>query len=158
MKRFILGFLVGLLLGVGGYWYLREVRQEDPVQAAKTGVVAGTEKVKQTIQDAVSEINLEDIKAELARGGLVVREKAKRAGAAVADAATNARITATIKTKLLTEPGLSGLSINVDTTDGFVTLSGTVSSADQVARAVRIALDTEGVYKVASTLQVKPAQ
>jgi hyperosmotically inducible protein len=84
-----------------------------------------------------------------------VREKAKRAGAAVADAATNARITATIKTKLLTEPGLSGLSINVDTTDGFVTLSGTVSSPEQVARAVKIALETEGVYKVASTLQVK---
>ncbi|MCI0745628.1 MAG: BON domain-containing protein, partial [Verrucomicrobia subdivision 3 bacterium] len=66
--------------------------------------------------------------------------------------------TAVIKGKLLKEPGLSSLSINVDTTDGLVTLSGTVPSHEEVAKAVRLAMETEGVTKVVSTLQVKPGK
>jgi osmotically-inducible protein OsmY len=49
------------------------------------------------------------------------------------------------------------LSISVDTTDGLVTLSGTARSHDEVAKAVRLALETEGVRKVVSTLQVRAA-
>ena len=82
--------------------------------------------------------------------------KAKQAGAVIMDATANARTTLAIKTKLLAEPGVSALNINVDTTDGLVTLSGTVSGYEEVAKAVRIALETEGVHKVVSTLQVKP--
>src|SRR6266542_3992536 len=59
-----------------------------------------------------------------------------------------------IKTKLLAEPGLSALAINVDTTDGLVTLSGKVDSHEQIAKAVKLAMATEGVHKVISTLQV----
>jgi len=62
--------------------------------------------------------------------------------------------TLAIKTKLVAEPGLSALAINVDTTDGLVTLSGKVDSYEQIAKAVKLALDTEGVHKVISTLQV----
>jgi osmotically-inducible protein OsmY len=46
----------------------------------------------------------------------------------------------------------------VDTKAGEVTLSGSVTSTNQVARAINIALQTEGVRKVISTLQVKPAE
>jgi osmotically-inducible protein OsmY len=45
----------------------------------------------------------------------------------------------------------------VDTHENLVTLSGAVSSPEQVARAVNIAYNTEGVRKVVSTLQVKAA-
>src|SRR5207247_892601 len=96
------------------------------------------------------------IKEELARTSMVVREKAKSVGAAISDATANTRTTAAIKAKLLAEPGLSSLNINVDTSDGLVTLSGTVSSHEQIAKAVRLALDTDGVVKVVSTLQIKP--
>jgi osmotically-inducible protein OsmY len=48
------------------------------------------------------------------------------------------------------------MKIDVDTTDGVVTLSGTVKSHEQIVRAMDIAYETEGVYKVVSTLQVKP--
>ena len=75
---------------------------------------------------------------------------------AITDATANARITGTIKTKLIEEPGLSALKIDVDTTDGVVTLSGTVASYDEIAKAMRLAWETEGVHKVVSSLQVKP--
>jgi len=128
MRRFIFGFLCGLLVGSGGYWYYKEGQNR----------------------------NLKD---DLAHSTEAVQEKAKKAGAAIADAATNARITAAVKTKLSTELGLSALGdISVDTTDGLVTLSGTVSSKEEVNKAVKIAAGTEGVRQVISTLQVKPAK
>ena len=83
-------------------------------------------------------------------------EKAKSAGQSIAGAAANARTTTTIKAKFVTEPGLPSFSINVDTTDGLVTLSGKVESHEQVARAVKLALETDGVHKVISTLQIVP--
>ncbi len=85
----------------------------------------------------------------------MIREKAREAGNAISDATANARITAAIKAKLFAEPGVSALSINVDTNDGLVTLSGTVSSHEQIAKAIKIAMETDGVTKVISTLQVK---
>jgi hyperosmotically inducible protein len=119
-------------------------------------MVAGVEKVTTSIQEKVSEIRSDDIKRELEHSGMVVREKARQAGSALSDATVNTRTTAAIKGKLITEPGVSAMSINVDTSEGLVTLSGTVASHEQVAKAVRIAMDTDGVNKVISTLQVKP--
>jgi hypothetical protein len=66
----------------------------------------------------------EDIKEELARSGQVVRRKAQETGRAIADATSDARITAAIKGKLLAHPELSAFSISVNTTDGVVTLAG----------------------------------
>jgi len=37
-----------------------------------------------------------------------------------------------------------------------VTLSGTVSSPDDIGKAVALALDADGVRDVTSTLEVKP--
>jgi hyperosmotically inducible protein len=76
----------------------------------------------------------------MAHTGQVIREKAREAGAAVADATANARTTAAIKAKLLKEESLASLKIDVDTTDGVVTLSGTVASYDDIAKAVNIAM------------------
>src|SRR4029077_8547180 len=95
------------------------------------------------------------IKDELSRTGKVIREKTRQAGDAIADATANARITAAIKTKLVADSGLSAFKIDVDTTDGVVTLSGTVSSYEEIAKAINLALETDGVHKVVSTLQVK---
>jgi hypothetical protein len=101
-------------------------------------------------------ITSEQIRDELARSGRVIRENATKAGEAISDAATNTRISAAIKTKLLQEAGLSAFNIDVDTSAGVVTLSGTVSSPEQISRAMELALQTEGVHKVVSTLQLKP--
>lgn len=129
MGKFIFGLLLGLVIGAGGFWYYNEGRSRD---------LKG------------------DLQHDLNRSKETVEDKAKKAGAAIADATANTRITAAVKAKLTTELGLSALGeISVDTTDGLVTLSGSVSSKEQIDKAVQIAADTEGVHKVISTLQIK---
>ncbi|MBM3835625.1 MAG: BON domain-containing protein [Verrucomicrobia bacterium] len=100
-------------------------------------------------------LRTDDIKEELTRSGKVVRQKAKELGAAVAGATADGRITAAIKAKLVADPDLSALSVSVDTTNGIVTLSGTVSSYENIGKAMTLALETEGVREVVSTLQVR---
>src|ERR1051326_4335963 len=109
MRRFVLGFLLGLVAGVAGYWYYSDGRNRD-------------------------------LNQDLAHSRDAVEQKAKKAGAVIADAATNARITAAVKARLSSELGLSG----------------SVSSKEDVNKAVKTAAETEGVRKVISTLQVKP--
>jgi osmotically-inducible protein OsmY len=97
-----------------------------------------------------------DISNELARTGRVIRQQAHEAGQVISDATTDARITAAIKAKLVRDPDLSAWNISVNTTDGVVTLSGTASSAANIGKAVFLAVETEGVHQVISTVQVKP--
>ena len=97
----------------------------------------------------------ENIRDELARSGKVIRRKTEAAGAAISDATADARITAAIKLKLVGDPDLSAVSISVNTTGGCVTLSGSVSSLQNISRAMALAYDTEGVTQVISVLQVK---
>ena len=69
------------------------------------------------------------------------------------------KITAAVKARLSTGLGLSALGdISVDSTDGLVTLSGSVASREDINKAVKIAAETEGVRQVISTLQVKPVK
>ena len=151
-------FLLGMAAGAGGYWYLQQETGKAQLEQARSQVVSNAHKVASTIKDKINELSVDDIKEEMARTSMVVREKAKAAGQSIAGATANARITASIKTKLVAEPGLSAFAINVDTTDGLVTLSGKVESHDQVAKAVKLALETDGVHKVVSTLQVDPGK
>jgi hyperosmotically inducible periplasmic protein len=117
--------------------------------AAKSAGDAIQEKLK------VLDLRPQDVKDELARSGQVVRRTAKEAGQAIADATADARITAAIKGKLIASRDLSALSISVNTTAGIVTLSGTVPSTEAISKAMLLAMETDGVKEVISTLQVK---
>jgi hyperosmotically inducible protein len=112
---------------------------------------------KDTLQDKMRELDLrpEQVKEDLERTGKVIRRKAREAGQAISDATADARITAAIKAKLLGSKELSALSISVNTTDGVVTLSGSVNSTEEISKAVLLAMDSEGVREVVSTLQVR---
>ena len=66
----------------------------------------------------------------------------------------DAGITAKVKTKFLADTKISGLKIDVDTKDNVVTLSGTVPSSAERARAVSVAKDTDGVKSVVNKLKV----
>lgn len=70
-------------------------------------------------------------------------------------ALTDPALTASVKTKLLANPDVSGLRIDVDTRDGVVTLTGTVSTPGQKAEALRVARDTDGVKSVEDRLTVR---
>jgi hyperosmotically inducible protein len=100
-------------------------------------------------------VDVKEIGEELKRTGQVVRRKAAVAARKVAEATEDARTTASIKTRIALDPELSALEISVDTTDGRVTLAGKVDDPEDVARAMRIALEEDNVYEVVSTLQVR---
>lgn len=65
------------------------------------------------------------------------------------------RITATIKTKLLADPQVSGLNINVDTFKKSVTLKGFVKNDAEADKAVALARSTEGVVGVNPRLVIE---
>jgi hyperosmotically inducible protein len=65
-------------------------------------------------------------------------------------------ITTAVKAKLLEDKSTGGLSINVDTLNGEVALSGFAKSANEKAQAEAIARNTKGVRAVRNNLVVRP--
>ena len=76
-------------------------------------------------------------------------------GRTVGQTVDDAAITAKVKGALLQADDVKGLSIDVDTVNGTVTLKGTVETQAQVDRAVSIAKVAEGAKDVRSELTVK---
>jgi osmotically-inducible protein OsmY len=71
-------------------------------------------------------------------------------------AANDGAITTKVKTNLLADSVLGALPIDVDTTDGVVTLSGFVDNSQERQRAVQVAQSVSGVKGVdARNLVVK---
>jgi len=70
--------------------------------------------------------------------------------------ANNAATTARIKTALLADKVAPGMRIDVDTSDGVVTLSGQVNNRAQKSRAEQVAKKTKGVHQVINHLTIKP--
>ena len=155
--RVLLALILGVALGAAVVWYLVQGQHNSRVKSVSDQVENAAKSAGDAIQEKMKDLKLgpQDVKDELARTGQVVRRKAQEAGQAIADATADARITAAIKAKLLTNRDLSGLSISVNTTDGVVTLSGAVPSIDAISKAMLVALETDGVKQVISALQVK---
>jgi hypothetical protein len=172
MKLFI--FLLGIAAGAAGYHYYNK-----PASAASTPALAApeaskaapavaptdnrtfTEKArdgalaaKQAVSQKIVEWKLTpaEINQELEKTGRVVRSKTATAGQSL----SNARIVAVIKGKYALEDELSARQINVDADAGKVTLRGTAHSPELIARAITLALETDGVVSVDSQLTVSP--
>jgi hyperosmotically inducible protein len=60
-----------------------------------------------------------------------------------------------IKSKLIVEPEMRSLNIDVDVHKGVVTLTGIVESRNQKKRAIEIAQTTENTVRVVDNLQVR---
>lgn len=73
----------------------------------------------------------------------------------IGDFIDDAWITTKIKALLLKEEGFNTLNIKVDTKDGVVRLSGQVEKSGQLARAVDIASNVEGVKSVQTDFLLK---
>lgn len=82
--------------------------------------------------------------------------KSKVDGAENKQAAADSAITAKIKSKYLVEKNLSSFKVSVETKDNTVILSGFIDSAEQKARAEKIATSVDGVKSVKNVLVVKP--
>ena len=156
--RTFLALVLGVALGGAAVWFYSNYRNDPRVQSAGQKVENAAKSARDTAQSELRVLHLrpEDIKDELARTGQVVRRAASEAGHAIADATSDARTTAAIKGKLIASRNLSALNISVNTTAGVVTLSGAVSSSEHISKAILLAMETDGVREVVSTLQVKP--
>lgn len=64
-------------------------------------------------------------------------------------------LTTKVKTAIFNEPELKVMDIGVSTEDSVVTLSGTVKSRAERAKAIAVARKVEGVKAVKSELVVK---
>lgn len=130
MKKFLI-FLVGVILGVAGYYYYQ--RTQHPTVSQQTGAAVDATK------DKAGEIKD------------VVVEQSK----AVGDKMDDARIITMIKGKYVLDKELSVLAISVSCRAGHVTLTGSVESAVLADKAERLARETSGVTSVSSQLTVK---
>ena len=168
MKKVLFSLILGAILGGGAVLFFQSSRNSPRLQGAEEHVTAMTGRALESAQTTAIhvtealgaklealELRADDIGRDLAATGKVVRRRARDLGDTVADATADARITAAIKARLAADPELSVLSISVDTTAGRVTLAGTVTSRDLVGTAMVLALETEGVREVVSTLQVR---
>ena len=157
MRTFLV-LVLGLALGAGAVWFYINYRHDPRMRSAEQKVENAAKTTRDAAQDKIRDLHLrpEDIKDELARTGKIVRREASQAGHAIADATADARTTTAIKGKLFASRDLSALNISVNTTAGVVTLSGFVDSSEHISKAILLAMETDGVREVVSTLQVKP--
>ena len=90
---------------------------------------------------------------------LADREIWREAGSSeptLVDRASDSWITTQAKVRLLAQPGISPLTLSVDTRGGVVTLFGRVPSEEQKGAAEREVADLRGVRGVRNELQVIP--
>src|SRR5262245_18817506 len=93
-------------------------------------------------------VSTEKAKEVGAEMGAKTAEAANKAGEVLSDGA----LTAKIKSKMALDDLVQARSIDVSTTDRIVTLTGTVRSGAEHARALQLARETEGVTRVVDKL------
>ena len=155
----IVALIVGVLVGAAAVFFYATSQGRATVKATGGQIETTTKSARDGLQEKMKQYNLtpEQIKADLTRTGQVVRRKAAEAGQALADATADARTTGAIKARLVAHPDLSAMNITVNTTEGVVTLSGSVNSAEDISKAMLLAMETDGVKEVISVLQVRQA-
>lgn len=80
----------------------------------------------------------------------------RSSGAAGMSSMDDVTITARVKTVLLNDTQVNATRIDVATSNGVVTISGTVKSKAEEERAIQLARQVSGVKDVKSALQVSP--
>jgi len=120
-------FFLGYRLGGDGV--------ETPVSARQATPGIDTEKARQT--------------------GAAIGEKVAAGAAEAEQALSNAALTAKIKSKMALDDQVKALSIDVDTNGTAVTLSGSVHSEAERAKALQLARETDGVTSVTDRLVIR---
>jgi len=121
---------------------------------SETGGASGT--AERTARGRLSDLDfsVDSIARELKATGRVVRRKVTEAGRQLEESTRDARTTARLKARFALDPELKAREIDIHTEDGRVTLNGRVDSHEELARAIRMAVEEDDVLEVTSTLQV----
>jgi hyperosmotically inducible protein len=122
----------------------------DRIEVNASAATAGRTDVDDRLENSAERGAAEVIKRESRELGGEIKEESAQAGRAVADAG----ITSAVKAKFLADATVKGLRIDVDTSNGVVTLNGTVASRAEADRAMMLARNTEGVKSVVNRLKV----
>jgi len=142
MKKYIVVFILGLAAGTCGYWTFR-----DGPLATKVRESALVQKVNEKVDERATN----RLKEEMEKQGKIVMSKPDGLSLPKLE---NGLLSDLVKAKIAAEPMLSGTGIKNDVKDGEVSLQGTATSYDQVARAMRLALECDATKTVVSTIQV----
>lgn len=145
MKKYIIVFLLGLFLGTSGYWTVRDGPLAGKIQkqAIYTKTVDALEaKALQRVAD--------EVKTQMDQGGQAMMTKPSSGPVIADDLLGNL-----VKAKIAADAIASKAQIDVGADQGEVTLKGTASSYDQVARAMQLALDCDATSSVISKIKVK---
>jgi hyperosmotically inducible periplasmic protein len=128
----------------------------DQIRVGEAAATGGTYDLENRVERGAAEVKEEgrelaaEVKEESREAAAKAGEVADRAGAAITDAA----ITSAVKAKFLADTSVKGLRIDVDTSNGMVTLNGNVSSKAEADRAMTLARNTDGVKSVHSNLKI----
>ena len=131
--------LVLALVAIGtyllGYWSLNQVTANSwRVATTPAAGPAGTS----TTRDRMGQLDAQ----------------AGKAANKVADFLSDAELTTKIRSKMALDDNVRARTIGVSTTDGVVTLTGTLGSGTEHDQAVRLARDTKGIKQVVDHLNV----
>jgi hyperosmotically inducible protein len=86
-----------------------------------------------------------------------IADNARTAGTRLAEAVEDGALTAKIKSKMALDDYVKARDIDVDTSDGLITLTGTLHSEAERERAIELARQTEGVQTIIDALVVANA-
>ena len=161
-RRALIAAVIGVMLAASGCNKYTDSGQtvgqklDGAIDKTNAKIAAANDKVGEKVSAAgaavasASEAISNKTGAALEKAGTAVSTKVDQVGNIVEDST----ITASIKTDLLKDPGLSALGIDVNTVKGEVTLKGAVSTDVRKQRAESIATNIVGVTKVNNLLKV----
>lgn len=142
MKKNVIIFLVGMVIGSGSYWTLRDGPLAKKVR--DSALVQG-------MGEAIDKRATERMKEEMTKNGKIV---VKRPGDSAVAPIDDGLLSDLVKAKIAAEPKLAETKIKEEVKSGEVTLQGTAASYEEVARAIHLALDCKGTKTVVSTIEV----
>lgn len=128
----------------------------DQIRVGEAAATGGTYDLENRAERGAAEVKEEgrelaaEVKEESREAAAKAGDVADKTGAAITDAA----ITSAVKAKFLADTTVKGLRIDVDTSNGMVTLNGNVSSKAEADRAMTLARNTDGVKNVHSNLKI----
>ena len=128
-----------------------EVKQDAKEAAAKAE--AGLETAGDKVEAGLTTAG-ERLEAGAEAAGKAVDRGIDRAAERLGPAIDDATVTARVKARLIADPEVAAITIDVDTVNGVVTLNGRAATAAQRDEAVKLTRTTEGVVAVNDLIQI----
>lgn len=127
---------------------------ESAARSTKNALSNAADSVATSARITEWKLSATDIQADVAAGREIVRTKANTAGAPTGST-DKSMIESMVKGRIEADSQLAALKLDVEAEgSGHIELEGKANSAEQIGRAIALALDTEGVTKVTSKVKL----